>query len=297
MGDVFCYVVLHYMAIDETVKCIDSLLKLQGDNRIIVVDNASPNNSGETLEKKYCDNRKVTVIINNKNLGFAVGNNIGYQYAAEKYNPKFIVVLNNDVQISQTNFQEIISEFYKENTFDVLGPNIISTSLHINQNPKRNKGYSYEEVINLENIYNKKNNNILLTYLQAFFRRILILKRIVNKLSRRNNVLNSSDVQWNVMLHGACLVFSEKFIAARKKCFYEKTFFYYEAEILQYELERDGMSSVYLPAASVEHHQGISTNMKFDKSIDQLRFKNRSMYDSVRIFREYMELDAIRAKS
>ena len=35
-----CFVILHYMAADETIKCVDSILNnVEGEKKIIVVDN------------------------------------------------------------------------------------------------------------------------------------------------------------------------------------------------------------------------------------------------------------------
>ena len=70
-----CFVILHYMATDETIICVDSILEnVNGDKRIIIVDNASPNNSFDELNIKYKDNILVDVISTDENLGFAKGN-------------------------------------------------------------------------------------------------------------------------------------------------------------------------------------------------------------------------------
>ena len=66
------FVILHYNVVDETEKCIESILtRCDADNySIVVVDNCSLNGSGEKLYKKYQDESKVHVILNKKNLGF-----------------------------------------------------------------------------------------------------------------------------------------------------------------------------------------------------------------------------------
>lgn len=45
------FVILHYQAIEMTIKCINSLYKTFdiSENFIVVVDNASPNKSGNEL--------------------------------------------------------------------------------------------------------------------------------------------------------------------------------------------------------------------------------------------------------
>ena len=63
------FVVLHYIAIEDTIECINSIINhIDTDNyEIVVVDNASPNNTGNDLLKKYKNHEKVSVILNNKN--------------------------------------------------------------------------------------------------------------------------------------------------------------------------------------------------------------------------------------
>lgn len=59
-----CFVVLHYQNLDVTQKCVNFLLKLNGENKhIIIVDNGSPNGTGKILEEKYVLDSNITVIL------------------------------------------------------------------------------------------------------------------------------------------------------------------------------------------------------------------------------------------
>ena len=291
MNSRFCYVILHYIIADETINCINHILSINEDSAIIVVDNASPNDSGFHIKEHYKNNENVVVIINDKNMGYASGNNVGVKAALELFAPDFVVVLNNDIQIDQSDFETKISEFYLKNRFDVLGPDIYSITLLIHQNPKRRRGYKYDEVVKLINVYEKKNENKSILRMQSVFRKSIFLKRIVNRVRVSIKRENYTKTQWGVMLHGACLVFSKDYFADKERCFYEETFMYYEAEILQYELERDQKASVYYPELRVEHHQNTSTDLAFNKSYEQLKFKNQNMYRSLVAFKNYMESD------
>ena len=57
--------------------------------------------------------KKLNVLINDKNLGFARGNNVAYQYSKFKYKPDFIVIMNNDVEIETKQFVGEVSEIYE----------------------------------------------------------------------------------------------------------------------------------------------------------------------------------------
>ena len=51
----YVFLILHYQSLDLTNKCIESITEkcADYDYHIVVVDNASPNNSGKALEEKY----------------------------------------------------------------------------------------------------------------------------------------------------------------------------------------------------------------------------------------------------
>ena len=77
-----CFVILHYMALDETILCVESIRdSVEGEKKIIIVDNCSPNGTIKGLEEHYQDAADVDVLETGENLGFAKGNNFGYAYA------------------------------------------------------------------------------------------------------------------------------------------------------------------------------------------------------------------------
>ena len=86
------FVILHYNTLDETHKCINSIKELTGaeEAKIIIVDNASPNNTGSILAEEYESDTMVDVLLRNENGGFSAGNNAGCEYAVQKYNPDFL---------------------------------------------------------------------------------------------------------------------------------------------------------------------------------------------------------------
>lgn len=75
-----------------TQACIVDLLKLERNIEIIVVDNAS---SDDTNKLKELFKDKIIIIKNNTNLGFAKACNLGYS----KAKGDFIIFLNNDIRV------------------------------------------------------------------------------------------------------------------------------------------------------------------------------------------------------
>ena len=141
-----CYVILHYQAIEETETCVETIKEnTDRDYHIVIVDNDSPNKSGKKLQLEYENDDHITVLLNKDNSGFALGNNKGYK-EAKKYDPNYIVVLNSDVEITQSDFCERLDDAYLKYHFDVLGPDIYSTRTNSHQNPQRKKNYTLDEL-------------------------------------------------------------------------------------------------------------------------------------------------------
>ncbi|HUC95707.1 MAG TPA: glycosyltransferase family 2 protein, partial [Candidatus Saccharimonadia bacterium] len=122
-------------------ECIDSINKQQytGANKIILVDNASSDNTVEYVGKNHPN---VEVIAEKKNYGFAKGNNIGIKKALEDDNIEYIVLLNTDARL-ESNWTQCLVDSAKIRpmaatmqsvTLDYFDPGIIdSTHIYISK--------------------------------------------------------------------------------------------------------------------------------------------------------------------
>ena len=91
------FLILNYKTYKDTIKLTDELVaEGLSDKFVLIVDNASPNESFNALSSRYFDSDKVEVIQSPENGGFAKGNNFGLRYAV-KYSPKYVCIINNDV--------------------------------------------------------------------------------------------------------------------------------------------------------------------------------------------------------
>lgn len=272
------FVILHYQAITETILCVDSIkTNVSGKKKIVIVDNASPNCSGYDLQKRYINDNDITVLLSNKNNGFAKGNNWGYQ-ECKKYSPKFIVVLNSDTLIQQSNFADLVVEAYSKYTFDVLGPDIISTKTSLHQNPQREKNYTLQELKKMHRKLFLKNKLKWLIWLKYALH--------INKIKPKTNPQKITEIQTGKVLHGAFYIFSEKFIKKHSVCFYDKTFMYYESYILHYLGIKENMLFLYYPAIQILHAEDASTNNTYKNQYKKSVFVNRCLLDSCTKFIE-----------
>ena len=103
-------VVLNYKNYEETIQCVHSILTQEKvEVRVVIVDNGSDNDSYSQLVAEFSRFENVYVIKNEKNWGYARGNNIGIDFLREK-NIDFILVCNSDVVFSSNN---IVAEMKK----------------------------------------------------------------------------------------------------------------------------------------------------------------------------------------
>lgn len=88
-------IVLNYNGAQLTLDCVDSALKIDYPNfRVIVVDNASTDDSVVRFREAFTGPR-VDLLVNDKNEGYAGGNNRGIERALSQ-GADYIFVLNND---------------------------------------------------------------------------------------------------------------------------------------------------------------------------------------------------------
>lgn len=118
-------VVLNYNTYEMTINLVRSILekKLNRDIKIIVVDNASTNNSMFYLEKLPKD---VELIINKENGGYAKGNNIGLKKAL-MYDSEYVLIMNNDIELEDLSVIDDMMQFMDSNVkIGAMSPAIIN---------------------------------------------------------------------------------------------------------------------------------------------------------------------------
>lgn len=283
----FTFVILHYNTLNDTVECVDSILNNVNYNnyKIIIVDNASPNGSGEKLSQLYKNHTMIKITISKENMGFANGNNIGYRIAKSEYNSDFIILLNNDTKILQEDFLSKINYKYSKVKFDILGPDIISLKDGGHQNPQRKKVMSETE---LKNIINATRLRLFLNYLniEKLIKVILIRLNLIDTPTDFVPDFEEKEIE-NIQLHGCCLIFSQNYI---EKCegLFSGTFMYLEEDILFFIAKKHNMRTLYYPKIKIYHKEDSSTENTFNTDSSKRRFKYINVLKSAKAFRKIM---------
>jgi GT2 family glycosyltransferase len=274
------FVLLNYNNIDVTRKSVKYIQSLNQDNfkvSIVIVDNASPNRSGKIIEKDYQNINNIFVILNNENVGFAKGNNIGYLYAKYELKAQCIVVMNTDVYIKDEMFLNRVKLHHDK--CEIIAPDIV-TKMGSHQNPMRFYQLSDLALTRLYK-YNKRMfkiyNIIGLGVLAAF-----VLEYRNNKQKKDSERFCEIEKK-DIIPHGACVIFTEKWISKEDFAFPPVTFMYLEEDILAEYLFSKGYNTLYCPDIQVYHIEDASLIDSYKSRLKKRRFLSKNMFTSAKV--------------
>jgi len=114
-------VVLNWNSHDMTAECIRSLLAMEaGDFEILVVDNGSSDGSVGILRQKF---PQITMLPQDRNLGFAAGCNVGMRYALSA-GAEYMLLVNNDAIVDRCLLRALLEEAERHPEAAMVSPKI-----------------------------------------------------------------------------------------------------------------------------------------------------------------------------
>ncbi len=279
------FVILHYMTVDTTIHCVNSILKnLTYQNyKVVVVDNGSPDRSGEKLRQIYAEEDKISVLSLETNLGFSAGNNRGYAYARECLAADYIFAINNDTEIVQEDMVERAIQCYKSTSCYVMGPDIINLEQE-HQNPRRKCLLTKDKVL-LELIKEIISNQYwrILKRIKCNDPKIyFILKEKLKRLYTKD-ISVSTKRKENVVLQGACIIFSPLYIKSNTFAFEELTFLYGEEDLLALRCKKNNWIMVYEPDMKILHAEQIATKFIYPDMIEKKIFTSSNTIKAMKV--------------
>ena len=248
-------VILNYKTYQMTLALIDQLKNLDYPSfEIMVVDNCSPNESVRALEQ-YANLKGYILYENNKNAGYAVGNNIGIRYGIDN-GYEYTWILNNDVRIKEPS---VLSKMVQAAQTD---PNIGCVGTKI-----------FDADGRICAPYCSRPNLWTMTL------------GIVKEKKRRQKQIDISQQVYR--LHG-CSMLLRNSVMKKINCFDERTFLFGEEEILSEKMRKIGAFAYYLADCSIIHMESstidsISPSSKKNK----IRYTMESMKLYLREYRHY----------
>lgn len=270
------YVILHYQTWKETCDCVESIKKIKDKTDVIlIIDNCSPNNSGEMLQEKYKDEEDIVTFRNPENAGFAKGNNIGFRLAKYEYGCDFIILLNNDTLILQENFRQRMIEAYNQYHYAVMGPKILQKDGTVNKTSPSQPIHT-----NLFRARIGQCSNYI-RYILSVFGLDIWLGRLIDKPSESVNYID--EYQENVQISGCCMIFSQEYIS-KFEGLNENTFMYLEEILLYIRVRNSALKIIYNPELEIIHLEDAATLDVFEgKTKRARRFKYRCQMLSFKV--------------
>ena len=269
------FVILHYENINDTINCINTIKEMKNSKHmkinIYLIDNKSPNGTGEKLKKMYKNNPEIKVILMDKNYGFSYSNNVGYKHAKiDKCN--LIIVCNNDILFEDKNFLNNLYDLYNNEKKDILIPDVINYN-GFHQNPMKQMEYSFGSA--LKNCLRKI---FVFVLLHIPFIKLWVYKREIKREKRwLNNYYNAKvdDEQINEYFVpiGAFIIYGENWILNEELAFPSKTFLYAEEYFLTHYIKKKKYEMKYYKDLKVKHLEGRSTSISSKNGYQKMIMK------------------------
>ena len=276
-------VLLNYLASSETKESVYWLKRQNSKNfniKIIIVDNDSNNGSYELLKNEFAHDTQIEVVKTKRNLGFARGNNYGYEQLKNYMNPDFVIIANTDAFAKQEGLYDWIVREYKNEKFGVLGPSIYSKRGNFYQSPGKNETREIKKI-------HKEIHDLKKYLIKLQIKKIIHYKETL-EFPKWSNKLYKYKTKTKT-LHGAFQVFSKDYLEKFSDLYDNRTFLYREEDILKIRCDKEGLSMVYSPEYEVEHLQAVST-LKASKSIlDQKINRTRNLLNSTKVYEKVLK--------
>ena len=116
-------IIVNYNEKNMTKSCLNGILKVTPglDYEIIVVDNCSNDGSQEMLTGFKIKDLRLKVVLNNQNLGFGAGCNLGIKEATGKY----ILILNPDIAVLEGSIERLFQFMEENKQVGAVGPKLL----------------------------------------------------------------------------------------------------------------------------------------------------------------------------
>ncbi|MCE7699531.1 MAG: glycosyltransferase family 2 protein [Methanobacterium paludis] len=177
--------------------------------------------------KEASSNKKLMLIKNDKNYGFAEGNNIAIRFTLKNLNPQYVLLLNNDTVVDKYFLNELINVADRNNEIGVVGP--------------KTYYYDYNGRTNVTNFEGGKIN---------------FLKGEVAHISNKKNITQPQNVDY---VEGSCFLIRN--VVINEVGLLDKDYFlYWEETDWCTRITKAEYKLVYVPKAEIWHKFTESVN-------------------------------------
>ena len=260
MSNKVALIVLNYNDSENTLKYVKNVENYNVIDKIIVVDNNSPK-EGEKEKINSLKSSKVDVVLAHRNGGYAYGNNVGLKFLDENYENDeyaYVIISNPDVYVEEEAILKTIEFLNKNKDVAIASPRM----KYINGFARRS---SWKKRTILIDIANSTRITELLLY-------PILKKGEYTKKDYENNILNVDNLAGSFFI-------ARHDIFKKIGYFDEKTFLFYEEDIISEKIKNEGYKLCSLNNIHFMHYdsQTIGKIMNLFKKIDIL-FNSKIYY-------------------
>lgn len=240
-------VILNYKDSDTTIKLCKDIVRFEAIQKIVIVDNLSPDDSFQKL--KTLKSNKVDVIQSDFNGGYSYGNNYGALYLINKYNIEIIFICNPDVIFSNKHIESLTKYLQEYNLQAVSGLMLNSFG-------------------NISNWSGK-----IYSWFEALVDSTLILRRFFIKQDFSYAKREGQFVYVDFLPGSLFAIKADAFIAIGG--FDDNVFLYYEEAIIRRKFDHFGFKMALIETETFIHNHSVSINKSINK-LNQLKIYYQS---------------------
>lgn len=256
-------VIVNYNNEKDTIECLNSISRLTIKNfnlSVVVVDNGSTSkfkiNTNDIRVKLKV--QELTILVNQKNIGFSGGNNLGIKHALKKNND-YILLLNNDTILDKNLIEELIKVFNSDEKIGIVVPKIYFA-----------KGFEFHK-----DRYKKQDLGNVIWYAGGK----IDLKNIIGYHKGVDEVDNGqyNRTEETDFATGCCMLVKKE-VFKQIGLFDEKYFLYYEDSDFSERVKKLGFKIIYCPKAMLWHKNAGSAGGSGSLLQDYFITRNRLLF-------------------
>ncbi len=247
------FVFTNYNNSHYTRQVVDSI-SLNGnwnDCKVVIVDNKSEPIDIQLLKQIIEDYPSVKLILNEDNIGYFKGLNVGIKYLRDNFPELDVIVIGNNDLVFPADFIDKL-KINKANLdkYAVISPDLITLD-GVHQNP-----HVIEKISKIrEFIYDIYYTNYYFSLTISYMAKLT--KRFTDR--KRKDEKQSEIAQTIYMGYGACYILTAMFFK-NFDLLWAPTFLMGEEFFLSKQLEEKNLKIYYEPAIAVNHHDHATVN-------------------------------------
>lgn len=256
-------VVLNYNDSETTQEFVNRALNLSMVEYVVVVDNCSTDDSVPKLQS--LESNSVRLVLAENNQGYAAGNNLGARYAIDTLGVSYLLIANPDTVLNDKGVKAIVDYLAEVSNVGVVTCKMVM-----------------KDTYHVPSAWP----------LPSFGSCLLEAVPGLDKLLPRKGIVDDRPASGPIKVGAA----AGSFFGVRADSFDEvggfdeRTFLYYEENILGAKIARAGMQSYYLPYASYihDHQVSICKSLLDKRRMFEIAQESRELY-----CREYLDCGPI----